>query len=104
MASIHIRHRFASVEHPQTNGQAEAANKVIIEGLRRRIEQSAKGKWIEELYYVLWGYRTTIQTSIGESPFKLTYGCETMIPVELGEQSWRKVQALSQTEEENKKK
>ncbi|XP_061363479.1 uncharacterized protein LOC133307075 [Gastrolobium bilobum] len=104
VANLYIRYRFASVEHPQINGQAEAANQVIIEGLRKRIEQSVKGKWVEELCYVLWGYRTTVQTSTGESPFKLTYGCEAMIPVELGEPSWRIVQALSQTEEESSKK
>ncbi|XP_061360568.1 uncharacterized protein LOC133304534 [Gastrolobium bilobum] len=104
MANLHIRHRFASVEHPQTNGKAEAANQVIIEGLRKRIDQSAKGKWVEELWYVLWRYRTTMQTSTGESPFRLTYGCKAMIPVELGEPSWRRVQALSQAEEENSKK
>ncbi|XP_061353964.1 uncharacterized protein LOC133298653, partial [Gastrolobium bilobum] len=49
MANLHIRHRFASVEHPQSNGQAEAANQVIIAGLRKRLEQCAKGKWVEEL-------------------------------------------------------
>ncbi|XP_061340646.1 uncharacterized protein LOC133287105 [Gastrolobium bilobum] len=37
-------------------------------------------------------------------PFRLTYGCEAMIPVELGEPSWRRIQALSQTGEENSKK
>ncbi|RDX66712.1 hypothetical protein CR513_54488, partial [Mucuna pruriens] len=36
------------VEHPQSNGQAEAANKVILKGLRRRLEE-AKGRWVKEL-------------------------------------------------------
>ncbi|RDX88248.1 hypothetical protein CR513_30186, partial [Mucuna pruriens] len=46
------------MEHPQTNGQAEAANKVILKGLRRRLEE-AKGRWVEELPQVLWSYHTT---------------------------------------------
>ncbi|RDY00392.1 hypothetical protein CR513_16430, partial [Mucuna pruriens] len=38
-----IKQHFTSVEHPQTNGQAEAANKVILRGLCRRLEE-AKGR------------------------------------------------------------
>jgi len=37
-----IKHITSSVEHPQTNGQAEAANKVIQVELRNRLD-SAKG-------------------------------------------------------------
>jgi len=44
------------VEHPQTNGQVEAANKVILIELRKRLD-GAKGKWPEELPEVLWAYR-----------------------------------------------
>ncbi|XP_057444851.1 uncharacterized protein LOC130737098 [Lotus japonicus] len=39
---LHIKQRFTSVEHPQTNGQAESANRVILRGLRKRLG-SAKG-------------------------------------------------------------
>jgi transposase InsO family protein len=33
LARLQIKHHYASVAHPQSNGQAEAANKVIVEGL-----------------------------------------------------------------------
>jgi len=33
---------FVSVEHPQTNGQMESANQVLLGGLKRRLEK-AKG-------------------------------------------------------------
>ncbi|XP_061373780.1 uncharacterized protein LOC133316099 [Gastrolobium bilobum] len=62
MKDLHITHRFASVEHPQSNGQAEAANKVIVEGLRKRMF-AAKESWVHQLYFVLWGYRTSTQTA-----------------------------------------
>jgi len=29
---LHIRQHFSSVEHPQTNGQEEAANKILLLG------------------------------------------------------------------------
>ena len=44
----------------------------------------AKGAWPEELPNVLWAYRTTARTPTGETPFRLTYGTEAVIPVEVG--------------------
>jgi hypothetical protein len=85
---LHIRHHFSSVEHPQTNGQAEAANKVILNGLKKRLE-NAKGAWVDNLYKVLWSYRTTPQTTIGETPFRLLYGTDAVFPLQIGEPSWR---------------
>ncbi|RDX80911.1 gag-pol, partial [Mucuna pruriens] len=83
-----IKHIFTSVEHPQINGQAEAANKVILRGLRRRLEE-AKGRWIEELPQVLWSYHTTPHSSTNETPFRLVFGTEAVTPVEIGEPSLR---------------
>ncbi|XP_057746519.1 uncharacterized protein LOC130965775 [Arachis stenosperma] len=89
LEGLHISHRFSSVEHPQTNGQVESANKIIVKGLKKRLDE-AKGLWAEELGSVLWSYRTTPQTSTGETPFRLTYGVEAVIPVEIGDSSPRK--------------
>ena len=43
-----------------------------------------KGKWVDELPYVLWAYRTTLRRSTGENPFSMTYGFEVVIPLETG--------------------
>ena len=32
----------------------------------------------------MWAYRTTARTPTGETPFRLTYGTEAVIPVEVG--------------------
>jgi transposase InsO family protein len=88
LQGLQIRHHFSSVEHPKTNGQAEAANKVILNGLKKRLENS-KGAWVDNLYQVLWSYRTTPQTTTGETPFQLVYGTDAVIPVEIGKSSWR---------------
>ena len=37
-----IKQVFASVEHPQTNGQGESANRVLLGGVKRRLKK-AKG-------------------------------------------------------------
>ncbi|XP_038973062.1 uncharacterized protein LOC103706605 [Phoenix dactylifera] len=52
-------------------------------GLKARLDQS-KGQWVEDLYNVLWAYRTTFRVPTGETPFNLTYGTEAVIPLEIG--------------------
>ncbi|XP_058783680.1 uncharacterized protein LOC131658400 [Vicia villosa] len=88
VAKLGTKQHFTSVEHPQTNGQAEAANRVILRGLKRRLGE-AKRAWVEELHSVLWAYRMTPHSSTGETPFRLTYGTEAVIPVEIREPSRR---------------
>ncbi|GAU50120.1 hypothetical protein TSUD_192410 [Trifolium subterraneum] len=88
LVTIGTTQHFTPAEQPQTNGQAEAANRVLLRGLRRRMGAS-KGNWTEELHNVLWSYRTTPHSTTGETPFRLTYGTEAVIPVEIGEPSSR---------------
>jgi len=56
---------FASVEHPQTNGQVESANRVLLRGLKRKLEK-AKGSWAEEVPRIVWAYHTTEQSGTHE--------------------------------------
>nr|XP_009618090.1 uncharacterized protein LOC104110325 [Nicotiana tomentosiformis] len=74
--------------HPAANGQDEPTNKVIINNLKKRLEES-KGKWPEVLPRVFWAYRTKTKISMGETPFSLVYGAEALIPVKIGEPSTR---------------
>ncbi|XP_025664847.1 uncharacterized protein [Arachis hypogaea] len=71
------------------NNPVESANKIIVKGLKKRLN-GAKGLWADELGSVLWSYRTTPQISIGETPFPLTYGIEAVVPVEIGDPSPRR--------------
>ncbi|XP_050214387.1 uncharacterized protein LOC126665596 [Mercurialis annua] len=82
-AEYQIDLRFTSVYHPQSNGQTEVANRILLAGLKRRLDE-CKGRWVEELYSVLWNYRTAPRESTGETPFALAYGTEAVIPVEIG--------------------
>ncbi|XP_025703025.1 uncharacterized protein [Arachis hypogaea] len=88
LASLGIKQKFSSIEHPQTNGQVESANKVILLGLKKRLD-SKKGAWADELALVLWSYRITEQSSTGETHFRLIYVLDAVIPVEIGEPSAR---------------
>ena len=78
-----ITNRYSTPAYPQGNGQAEAVNKVILNGLKKILDD-AKGKWVEELPHVLWTYRTTPRRSTGETPFSMTYGVDAVIPLESG--------------------
>ena len=69
------------MDHSQANGQVEAINKIIKQILKTKLE-ARKGAWADELQMVLWAYRMTTQTTIGEILFSIVYGSETMIPVE----------------------
>jgi len=83
-----IKQVFESVEHPQINGQVESANRVLLRGLKRRLDK-AKGTWAEEVPRIVWAYHTTPQFTTKETPFSLVYGSDAMIPVEIQESSPR---------------
>ena len=78
-----ITNSYSTLAYPQGNGQAKAINKVIMSGLKKRLDD-AKGKWVEELTHVLWTYRTTPRRSTEETPFSMTYRAEAVIPLEIG--------------------
>ena len=49
---LEITNRYSTPTYPQRNGQAESINKVIMNGLKKRLDD-AKGRWVEELPHVL---------------------------------------------------
>ena len=77
-----IQNHYSLPAHPQVNGQAEVANQSLLKIIKTRLEGS-KGVWLDELLSVLWAYRMTMRTPTGETPFKLAYGSEAIIPTEV---------------------
>lgn len=72
---------FFLPNRPQTNGAAEAANKNIGQ-IPRKMTDTYRD-WPEKFSLALWGYRTSIRTSTGATPYSLVYGMEAVLPVEL---------------------
>ena len=64
-------------------------NRTLLKIIKTKLDD-AKGAWPEELPNVLWAYRTTARTPTEETPFRLTYGTEAVIPVEVGVASVRR--------------
>ena len=54
----------------------------MLKIIKTRLE-GAKEVWPDELLGVLWVYRTMVRTPTGETPFKLAYGSEVVISVEV---------------------
>jgi hypothetical protein len=74
------------VAHPQTNGQVERANDMILQGLKPRIfdrlNKSGR-RWLQELPAVVWSLRTTPSRATRFTPFFLVYGTEAILPTDL---------------------
>ena len=72
--------------HPQTNGQVERANGMILQGLKPRIFNKLNKfgrRWLTELPSVIWSLRTTPSRATSFSPFFLVYGTEAILPTDL---------------------
>lgn len=79
---LHIKHWKSSVAHPQGNGQAEAANKMVMSALKKNLASNSN-KWVDELPAALWAVRTMLRGHTGETPYALVYGSEAVSLAEL---------------------
>ena len=87
-SELGIRNHYSSPAHPQANRQVEVMNRTLLKIIKTRLK-GAKGIWLDELLSVLWAYRTTARTPTGETPFRLTYGANAVIPAEVSLTNYR---------------
>ena len=67
-----IRLDVSSVARPQTNGQVERYNGLLLSGIKPRLIEPLErtpGCWLDELPVVLWSLRTPPNRSTGYAPF-----------------------------------
>ncbi|XP_027773710.1 uncharacterized protein K02A2.6-like [Solanum pennellii] len=84
-----LEHQNSSPYRPKANGAVEAANKNIKKILRKMVQSSRQ--WHEKLPFALLGYRTTVRTSVGATPYSLVYGTEAVMPAEIEIPSLRNI-------------
>jgi hypothetical protein len=75
--------QYVLVAHPRANRQVERANGMVLDALKKRLDDAANtkgGKWIKELPNALWGLRTQPSKPTEQSPYFLIYGSEAILP------------------------
>ena len=76
-----IEHHNSSPYRPKMNGAVEATNKNIKKIVQKMVRTYKD--WHEMLPFALHGYRTSVRTSTGATPFSLVYGMDDVLPVEV---------------------
>ena len=76
-----VFHQKSTPYHPQDNGTVEAFNKFLEHALTK-VCNINKDDWNLRIPTVLWDYRTTCKKLTGNTPFKLAYGKDVVMPME----------------------
>jgi hypothetical protein len=89
LASRYNIHKVVtSAYHPQANGMIERGHTAIVDALSKMTNGGLKN-WVTNLHSVLWADRTTIRRTTGLTPFRLNYGNEAVLPIELEIPTWQ---------------
>nr|KYP61955.1 Pro-Pol polyprotein [Cajanus cajan] len=72
--------------YAQANGQVEAANKVVIGLIKKHISNRPRN-WHETLVQILWAYRNSPRDATKTTPYKLVYGHDAILPLDINLQS-----------------
>ena len=76
-----IKHRKSTPYYPRSNGLAESTNKTL-KGILTKIVQQEPHNWDRKLISALWAYRTAYKVTTNQTPFRLAYGQEAVVPLE----------------------
>ena len=76
-----IYHQNRTPYHPQENVTVEAFNKILEITLTKICSVNMDG-WDLRVPVVLWAYRTTCKKLTMQTPFKLVYVLEVVVPME----------------------
>ena len=79
---LRIKKTFTSTYRPESDGMLERSMRTI-QALLRAFVNKARDDWDDHLPAVLCAYRATPHDSTGLSPFKMLFGHEVTLPIDL---------------------
>ncbi|XP_024164019.1 uncharacterized protein LOC112170997 [Rosa chinensis] len=74
--------------YTQSNGQAEASNKIIITLLKKLLVENPR-QWHNTLYETLWAYHTSKRNPTASTPYALMFGHDAVLLLDINVQSLR---------------
>ena len=92
---FNVRNVQVAAYHPQSNGLVERGHQNIVDALAKLTAPSGKpGNWPAHLATVSCTDRITVRKSTGMTPYRVVFGQECLLPVEIAMESWRVVDWL----------
>jgi hypothetical protein len=86
--SYKIKLLNSSPYYAQANGQAESSNKTLVKLIKKKIAENPR-RWHVVLSEALWAHRISRHGATKVTPFKLVYGQEAVLPVEVNLGAYR---------------
>ena len=81
--------------HPQSNGLVDCGHQNMVDRLAKPTAPSGKpGNGPAHLAAVSWADRITVHKSTGMMPYRVIFGQECLLPVDIAMESWRVVDWL----------
>ena len=77
---LNVQVRLASPQYPQSNGQVERVNRVVIQVIKTLLEESLE-KWVTYLLQIEFAINNSPHTTTKESPHYLNYFRHPITPV-----------------------
>ena len=68
-----VKLRMSTAFHPETDGQSEVVNEVIVMYLRCVTDDRPRA-WVDWLAWVEYCYNTSFHTALRATPFEVVYG------------------------------
>ncbi|KAA0055017.1 uncharacterized protein E6C27_scaffold43052G001720 [Cucumis melo var. makuwa] len=87
-----VKHSNSTPYCPKMNEAIEAANK-NTKKILEKMSVTCRD-WHEMLPFGLHGYRISVRTSTGATPFSLVYGFEVVLPIEVEVSSLKVIQEV----------
>lgn len=81
-AELQTQLGISTAYHPQTDGQTERENRTLVEAIRSFVGKDHTD-WDEHLPALELALNSAVQASTGVSPFKMVYGREAALPVDV---------------------